>query len=186
MNTTARLRRAVTAVTVSAAAATGLALASTPAHAAPSPFKFRITAVHSELALTTAGFNGSAVYQDNYFGTPGQQWRLNFTGGSVAQIMNEGGKRCMQPESTGISIVRVMNCDDPNDITHPSLQFWKDRQTLFNGKVVHRWENVATGMYLDVSGASGSTGGLLIQYPLTGGTKPDVRPADRALTEGHR
>lgn len=170
MNTTARLRRAVTALTVAASAAVGLALASTPAHAAPSPFKFRISAVHSGLSLTTAGFNGSAVYQDTYLGTPGQQWRLNFTGGSVAQIMNEGSQRCMQPESTGISIVRVMNCDDPNDITHPSLQFWKDRQTLFNGKVVHRWENVATGMYLDVSGASGSPGGLLIQYPLTGGS----------------
>jgi Ricin-type beta-trefoil lectin domain-like len=130
MNTTARLRRAVTALTVAAAATVGLAVASAPAHAAPSPFKFRIAAVHSGLSLTTAGFVGSAVYQDNYGGGPDQQWRLNFTGGSVAQIMNEGSKRCMQPESTGASIVRVMPCDDGPALAqlgrHP-LDRWQRR-----------------------------------------------------------
>jgi Ricin-type beta-trefoil lectin domain len=170
MNTTARVRRAVTALAVAAAAAVGLVFAAAPAHAALIPFKLRITAAHSGLSLTTAGFVGSAVYQDTYLGMPSQQWRLNFTAASVAQIVNEGSHLCMQPESTAASIVRVMPCDDPNDISHQSLQFWKDRQTMLNGKTVHRWQNTATGMYLDVSGASTSTGGLVIQFPFTGGT----------------
>jgi len=171
MNKAVRMRRVATALVAGAATTLGLAVAAAPAQATPTPFTLRMTAVHSGKSLTASSADvGSAVFQSTYFGTANQKWRFNFTGGSIAQIVNEDSHLCMQPENSGASLVRLQICDDPNDITHPSTQFWKQRQTLFNGKVVNRWENVTTGMYLDISGASQSNGALLIQFPPTGGS----------------
>jgi hypothetical protein len=172
MTNKGRIRRLVMMLIAGGAAALGLAATAAPAQATVTPFTLRITAVHSGLSLAASSpFLGAAVVQE----TPNsvfknQKWRFNFVSTSSMQIVNEETGYCMEPESTAPSIVRMQKCDDPNDLSKPSRQYWRDRNTVFNGVVVHRYLNLATGLYMDVSGASQSSGGLVITFPLTGGS----------------
>ena len=170
--TNRRIRRMLTVLVAGGTTAIGLSAAgATPAQATVTPFTLRLTAMHSQKVLAESSpFSGTAVVQEAPSAFKNQKWRLNLISASTAQLVNEESGRCMEPEKPlEASIVRMQTCDDPNDISQPSAQIWMDHARLYNGQTVHQWSNLKSHMCLDVSGASQSSGGLVIQYTCHGG-----------------
>ncbi|MFI7705369.1 RICIN domain-containing protein [Nonomuraea sp. NPDC049480] len=117
---------------------------------------------------------GSKVTLRPDFGLRSQKWRMRFTSGSVTQIVNDQSGLCLRGGLNG-NVVRLAICADPNDL-QPTVveqrQFWSDRQRVFNGVLVHRFENVQNNLVMSVRDGGTAPGTLIETAPLNGSLSP--------------
>lgn len=107
------------------------------------------------------GATGIRVTQEPDLSLQTQKWELRFApGGSVLQLVNVDTGLCLKGAGVAGNIVRQVKCVPSASIDEPR-QFWRDRQTLLNGVVVHRYENVDNGLYMGIRDSSPQNGALL-------------------------
>ncbi|MFB9718371.1 RICIN domain-containing protein [Planobispora longispora] len=109
----------------------------------------------------TPGVTGIRVTQEPDLSLQTQKWELRFApGGAVLQIVNAHTGLCLRGSSVAGDIVRQVKCL-PSASVDDSRQFWRDRQTLHNGVVVHRYENADSKLYMGIRNSSPQKGALL-------------------------
>ncbi|GII03830.1 hypothetical protein Pta02_58380 [Planobispora takensis] len=124
-------------------------------------------------ALTAAlppvtGATGLKVTQQPDLSLQTQKWELRFApGGAVLQLVNLKTGLCLRGGSSAGNVVRQVTCV-PSASLDDNRQFWRDRQTLHNGVVVHRYENVGNNLYMGIRDSSPQSGALLETQVLNG------------------
>ncbi|MBG0829665.1 RICIN domain-containing protein [Planomonospora sp. ID67723] len=107
------------------------------------------------------GATGIKVTQEPDLSLQRQKWELRFApGGAVLQLVNVHTGLCLKGGGVAGNVVRQVTCV-PSASTAEPRQFWRDRQTLLNGVVVHRYENVDNGLYMGIRASSPQSGALL-------------------------
>jgi len=147
-----------------ATALAGLAVAALPAAANAQSLQnvsIATGASYNYLVLDVAGgstSNGAKVIQWAGHGTGNQRWNFVDQGNGTSAIVNQNSGKCLTSDGVAGHQLYQFTC------VGSLLQQWKGTLGTVFDTSSHRLSNVATGLAMDVSGASATAGAAIITW----------------------
>lgn len=141
----------------------GLAIAALPAAANAQTLQnvsISTTASYNALVLDVVGgstANGAKVVQWYGHGTGNQRWNLVDQGNGTSAIVNQNSGKCLTTDGVAGHQLYQFSC-----VGSPYQQWRGNLQSVFGAE--HGLANVASGLSMDVSGASGTAGAPIITW----------------------